>query len=66
MPKNYLFHKRNILPRMYQFERHLSKMSPKSNALFSNKPTRSEIVATMQGEGFKHHVRKLHPLKFKI
>jgi hypothetical protein len=65
MPKNYLFHKRNVLPRMYQFERHLTKLSPKGNALFSNKPTRNEIVATMQGEGIMQR-RKLHPLKFKI
>ena len=64
MPKHYLFHKRNILPRMYQFERHLTKLNPKGSSLFSNRPTINEIASTMQGEGV--HRRKLHPLKFKI
>ena len=79
MPKQYLFHKRHVLPRMYQFERHLTKLSPKGSALFSKIPTRSEIAATMQGEGLRRfppdpgmhtlgngiHRKKLHPLKFK-
>ena len=65
MPKQYLFHKRNILPRMYQFERHLTKLNPKGSALFCKQPTHNEITATMQGKGITQR-RKLHPLKFKI
>jgi hypothetical protein len=69
MPNHYILHKLNVHPKYHHVKKHLShfmKIRPKTgSSLFSSHPSREEITATMQGEGFRHR-KKLHPLKFKI
>ena len=69
MPNHYILHKLNVHPKYNHVKRRLShfvKAHPKTgSSLFSSHPTRPEISAAMQGEGFSHR-KKLHPLKFRF